>query len=75
MYAIRSYYGLTNQDILSVSQFDRDKLDYVFTRAREMREMVQSINGTDLLKGYVLACLFYEPRITSYNVCYTKLLR
>lgn len=53
--------GLTNQDILSVSQFDRDKLDYVFTRAREMREMVQSINGTDLLKGYVLACLFYEP--------------
>jgi aspartate carbamoyltransferase catalytic subunit len=26
-----------------------------------MREMVQRVGGADLLKGYVLACLFYEP--------------
>lgn len=53
--------GLTGQDILSVHQFDRDKLDYIFARAREMRDMVTRIGGTDLLKGRVLACLFYEP--------------
>jgi len=53
--------GLTGQDILSVDQFDRDKLTFIFSRAREMREMVQRIGGADLLKGYVLACLFYEP--------------
>jgi aspartate carbamoyltransferase catalytic subunit len=53
--------GLTSQDILSVAQFDREKLDYIFGRAREMREMVRRIGGTDLLKGRVLACLFYEP--------------
>ncbi len=53
--------GLTGQDILSVSQFDKDKLDYIFARAREMREMVERVGGTDLLKGHVLACLFYEP--------------
>jgi aspartate carbamoyltransferase catalytic subunit len=53
--------GLNGQDILSVSQFDRDRLNYIFTRAREMREMVQLVGGTDLLKGRVLACLFYEP--------------
>ncbi len=53
--------GLTNQDILSVKQFDRDKLDYIFARAREMQEMVQRVGATDLLKGRVLACLFYEP--------------
>ncbi|MEM7029078.1 MAG: aspartate carbamoyltransferase [Chloroflexota bacterium] len=53
--------GLTGKDILSVSQFDRDKLGYIFSRAREMREMVERIGGTDLLKGCLLACLFYEP--------------
>lgn len=53
--------GLTGADILSVAQFDKEKIEYIFTRAREMREMVQQVSGTDLLKGRVLACLFYEP--------------
>jgi carbamoyl-phosphate synthase/aspartate carbamoyltransferase/dihydroorotase/carbamoyl-phosphate synthase/aspartate carbamoyltransferase len=53
--------GLTGQDILSVDQFDRTKLSYVFSRAREMRAMVERVGGVDLLKGHVLACLFYEP--------------
>jgi aspartate carbamoyltransferase catalytic subunit len=53
--------GLTGQDILSVSQFDRETLSYIFGRAREMREMVERVGGTDLLVGYVLSCLFYEP--------------
>ena len=53
--------GLTGQDILSVDQFDRDTLSFIFSRAREMREMVQRVGSADLLKGYVLACLFYEP--------------
>lgn len=52
---------LTGQDILSVAQFDRQKLTYIFTRAREMREMVERVGMSDLLRGYVLACLFYEP--------------
>jgi carbamoyl-phosphate synthase/aspartate carbamoyltransferase/dihydroorotase/carbamoyl-phosphate synthase/aspartate carbamoyltransferase len=53
--------GLTGQDIISVSQFDPDRLDYIFSRAREMREMVERVGSADLLKGRVLACLFYEP--------------
>jgi carbamoyl-phosphate synthase/aspartate carbamoyltransferase/dihydroorotase/carbamoyl-phosphate synthase/aspartate carbamoyltransferase len=53
--------GLTGQDILSVSQFDRKSLSYIFGRAREMREMVVKVGGTDLLAGCVLTCLFYEP--------------
>jgi aspartate carbamoyltransferase catalytic subunit len=53
--------GLTGQDILSVDQFDRDMLSFIFRRAREMQEMVQRVGACDLLKGYVLACLFYEP--------------
>lgn len=53
--------GLTGQNIISVDQFDRDKLDYVFARAREMRELVQRVGGCDLLKGNILTALFYEP--------------
>ncbi len=53
--------GLTGQDILSVRQFDREKLTYVFSRAQEMRQMVERVGACDLLHGYVLACLFYEP--------------
>ena len=53
--------GLTGQDIISVDQFDTEKLDYVFSRANEMREMVERVGSADLLKGRVLTCLFYEP--------------
>ncbi len=53
--------GMTGMDVLSVDQFDREKLSYIFMRAREMREMVARVGACDLLKGYVLACLFYEP--------------
>ncbi|MFN2107063.1 MAG: aspartate carbamoyltransferase [Candidatus Promineifilaceae bacterium] len=48
-------------DILSVDQFDREKLAYIFARAREMRDIVERAGGIDLLKGHVLTCLFYEP--------------
>lgn len=53
--------GLSNMDVISVKQFDREKLSYIFTRAREMREMVRRVGEVDLLKGNVLTCLFYEP--------------
>lgn len=53
--------GFSDMDILSVDQFDREKLAYIFTRAREMREMVQRVGEVDLLKGNVLTALFYEP--------------
>jgi aspartate carbamoyltransferase catalytic subunit len=52
------FYG---KDILSVRQFDRDNLEYVFGVAREMQEMVRRVGSFDLLKGKILASLFYEP--------------
>ncbi|MGC9522196.1 MAG: aspartate carbamoyltransferase [Anaerolineae bacterium] len=52
---------MTGQDVISVDQFDRGMLSYIFHRAHEMREMVERKGSCDLLKGYVLACLFYEP--------------
>jgi aspartate carbamoyltransferase len=48
-------------DILSVKQFSRADLDYIFDVAHEMREMVERVGTFDLLKGKILANLFYEP--------------
>ena len=49
------------KDILSVKQFNRQDLDYIFGVAHEMRGMVERIGTFDLLKGKILANLFYEP--------------
>ena len=57
----RANNGLTGQNILSVDQFAPNTLEYIFARSREMREMVKRVGATDLLKGFVLTCLFYEP--------------
>jgi aspartate carbamoyltransferase catalytic subunit len=52
------FYG---QHILSVSQFARTDLEYIFAVADEMRTMVERVGTFDLLKGKILVNLFYEP--------------
>src|SRR3990170_511146 len=52
------FYG---KDIISVSQFTREDLEYIFAVAKEMRAMVERVGTFDLLKGKILANLFYEP--------------
>ncbi len=52
------WYG---KDIISVKQFGREDLEYIFGVAHEMRGMVERIGTFDLLKGKILANLFYEP--------------
>ena len=52
------WYG---KDIISVKQFSRDDLEYIFGVAHEMRGMVERVGTFDLLKGKILANLFYEP--------------
>ena len=49
------------KDIISVKQFDRLQLEYIATVAKEMEEMVRRVGSFDLLKGKILANLFYEP--------------
>lgn len=52
------FYG---QDVLSVKQFNRNDLDYIFGVAHEMAGMVRRVGTFDLLKGKILGNLFYEP--------------
>ncbi|MCI4444410.1 MAG: aspartate carbamoyltransferase [Candidatus Aminicenantes bacterium] len=57
------WYG---KDILSVRQFSRADLEYIFSVAHEMRVMVERIGTFDLLKGKILANLFYEPSTRTF---------
>ncbi len=52
------WYG---KDILSINQFSREDLEYIFAVSHEMHDMVDHIGTFDLLKGKILANLFYEP--------------
>jgi aspartate carbamoyltransferase len=52
------FYG---KHILAVGQFQRTDIDYIFAVATEMRTMVERVGTFDLLKGKILANLFYEP--------------
>ncbi len=53
-----SFYG---RDIVSVRQFSVADLAYIMQVSDEMRGIVRRVGATDLLKGHVLANLFYEP--------------
>lgn len=52
------WYG---KSIVSVKQFNRDDLRYIFEVAHEMHAMVERVGTFDLLKGKILVNLFYEP--------------
>jgi aspartate carbamoyltransferase len=57
-YKLAPWYG---KDILSVKQFGREDLEYIFAVSHEMHAMVDRVGTFDLLKGKILANLFYEP--------------
>lgn len=60
-FATQHDYRFKGQHILSVSQFSVDDLAYIFDVAEEFRMIVRRLGVTDVLKGHVLATLFYEP--------------
>lgn len=75
MAANRMDNGFYGQDILSVSQFDRTKLDYIFGVADEMRVLVERFGSADLLQGKILANLFYEPSTRTSSSFMAAMLR
>ena len=67
--------GFYAQDILSVSQFDKPKLEYIFSVAHEMRVMVERFGSADLLQGKILSNLFYEPSTRTSSSFMAAMLR
>lgn len=75
MPADQRHNGFYGQDILSVSQFDRQKLEYIFGVAHEMRVLVERFGSADLLSGKILANLFYEPSTRTSSSFIAAMLR
>ncbi|KAL3639989.1 hypothetical protein CASFOL_014957 [Castilleja foliolosa] len=48
-------------DIIEAQQFDRDTLSAIFDVALEMEKIEKNSGGSLILKGYLMATLFYEP--------------
>lgn len=67
--------GFFGKDVLSVRQFSRDKLAYIFAVADEMRTLVRRFGSADLLSGKVLANLFYEPSTRTASSFMAAMLR
>ncbi|KAK9092006.1 hypothetical protein Syun_026917 [Stephania yunnanensis] len=49
------------EDVIEAQQFDRDILSAIFEVAREMENIEKNSFGSQVLKGYLMATLFYEP--------------
>jgi len=53
--------NLKGKDILDGAQFTREEIDGIMTVANEFRKKLDNQPGLDLLKGHVMAALFFEP--------------
>jgi len=47
------------RDIVSIKDFTREEIDYILKISEEMEKYVKT--GSDLLKGKIMATLFFEP--------------
>ncbi|GFZ21948.1 similar to PYRIMIDINE B [Actinidia rufa] len=48
-------------DVIEAQQFDRDILNAIFEVTREMEKVEKNSPGSQILKGFLMATLFYEP--------------
>ena len=53
--------SLKGKDIISLRELKKDELDYLLSRAADFEKILQKEGSSDLLKGKILATLFYEP--------------
>ncbi|MCK4434860.1 aspartate carbamoyltransferase, partial [Candidatus Bathyarchaeota archaeon] len=47
------------RDIVSIKDFSRKEIDYILQTAEAMESV--AVKGSDMLKGKILATLFFEP--------------
>jgi len=52
-------YNFANRDIVSIKSFTREEIDYILEVSSAMEPLVEK--GSDMLRGKVLAELFFEP--------------
>ena len=56
---MKSGFNFTNRDIVSIKGFTREEIDYILDVSKSIEPMAEK--GSDMLRGKVLAELFFEP--------------
>ncbi len=64
--------NLKGRDVISIRDFSREEIDYILETAVKMKTYAKT--GCDLLKGKIMAALFFEPstrtRLSFYTAMY-----
>lgn len=55
------------KDILSIDQFSPKDLEIVFKVAKDMQNLAVHHTPSDLLKGYVISAMFFEPSTRTFS--------
>lgn len=59
--------GFENKDILSVDQFSKEDLTFLFKKAVLMKKIVKARRKSKLLQGKIMTALFYEPSSRTFG--------
>lgn len=58
---------LFGKDILSAGQFNKAELELIMKSAAEMKSLVASRGGSEILRGKLMTALFYEPSSRTFG--------
>lgn len=64
---MKSKNGFKNQDILSVDQFSKQDLNFLFKKAALMKKIVKARKKSKILQGKIMTALFYEPSSRTFG--------
>ncbi len=53
--------NLKGKDIVSLRELKKEEIDYLLSRASDFEKVLKKEGSSDLLKGKILATLFFEP--------------
>ena len=59
--------GFLGKDILSVDQFSKEDLTFLFRKATLMKKIVKAGKNSKILQGKIMTALFYEPSSRTFG--------
>lgn len=66
---------LFQKDFISTEKLTTDDIALIFERSDEMRKIVDTKGSADILKGKIMAALFYEPSSRTFSSFITAMQR
>lgn len=66
---------LFGKDIITVETLQKEDIDLLFEKTKEMEKLVKNKGGDDRLKRKILAALFYEPSTRTFSSFITAIQR